>query len=174
MCPPMTRTPRTHGPSRGWLEPHAGRPGHRSRPGRSVPGVWILGFPAHRALHGGRGRAGPRGRGAAGSWRSAGRPARQALLLVKRAGHTRITPAALRHTIETIAAHAFSVPRSDVAAVLDDDSGRLAARVSVKLALPPLLGPRRGPDGGTVFDRSRAARTAIIARGLDLTGRTLS
>ncbi|WP_374706768.1 hypothetical protein [Arthrobacter sp. NicSoilC12] len=91
-----------------------------------------------------------------------------------RAGHTRITEAALRHTIETIAAHAFSVPRSDVAAVLDDDSGRLAARVSVKLALPLLLGPRRGPDGGTVFDRSRAARTAIITRGLDLTGRTLS
>ena len=92
---------------------------------------------------------------------------------MKRAGHTRITPAALRHTIETIAAHAFGVPRSDVAAVLDDDAGRLGARVSVKLALPPLLGPRQGPDGGSVFDRSRVARTAIIARGLDLTGRTL-
>jgi hypothetical protein len=92
---------------------------------------------------------------------------------VTRAGHTRITPAALRHTIETIAAHAFGVPRSNVAAVLEDDSGRLGARVSVQLVLPPLLGPRQGLDGGTVFDRSRAARTAIIACGLDLTGRTL-
>jgi len=92
---------------------------------------------------------------------------------VTRAGHTRITPAALRHTIEAIAAHAFGVPKSNVAAALEDDAGRLGARVSVQLALPPLLGPRQGLDGGSVFDRSRAARTAIIARGLDLTGRTL-
>ena len=54
MCPPMTRMPTKPGPSRGWLEPHGGRPGHRSRPGRRGPGVRILGFPAHRALHGGQ------------------------------------------------------------------------------------------------------------------------
>ncbi|GAA2138039.1 hypothetical protein GCM10009825_24220 [Arthrobacter humicola] len=94
-----------------------------------------------------------------------------------RAGQTRITPAALKHTVETIAASAFGVPRSNVAAALDDDSGRLAATVSVQLALAPLLDPqgmsRQGKDGGTLFDRSRAARTTIIARGLDLTGRTL-
>ena len=93
-----------------------------------------------------------------------------------RTGHTRITPAALKHTVETIAAGAFGVQGSNVAAVLADDSGRLAATISVQLALPPLLGGRRhgqGPDGGTVFDRSRAARAMIIARGLDLTGRAL-
>ncbi|RKR15538.1 hypothetical protein [Arthrobacter oryzae] len=96
-----------------------------------------------------------------------------------RAGHTRIAPAALRHTIETIAARAFGVPGANVAAVLEDDAGRLGATVSVHLALPPLLGRGRGPgplrgvDGGTVFDLSRAARATIISRGLDLTGRTL-
>jgi hypothetical protein len=92
---------------------------------------------------------------------------------VTRAGHTRIAPAALRHTLETIAAHAFGVPRSNVAAALEDDSGRLGATVSVQLVLPPLLGSRQGQNGGTVFERSRAARAIIIARGLDLTGRTL-
>ncbi|BCW73090.1 hypothetical protein [Arthrobacter sp. NicSoilB8] len=90
-----------------------------------------------------------------------------------RAGYTRITPAALRHTIETIAARAFGVPGSKVTASLEDDSGRLGATVSVQLALPPLLGPRQGLGGGTVFDRSRAARATIIARGLELTGRKL-
>ena len=44
----------------------------------------------------------------------------------------------------------------------------------MKLAPRRSSAARRGPDGGTVFDRSRAAWTAIIARGLDLTGRTLS
>lgn len=90
-----------------------------------------------------------------------------------RAGHTRVTPAALRHTVETIAARAFGVPGSNVTAVLEDDSGRLGATVSVQLALPSLLGPREDSAGGTVFERSRAAREDIITRGLDLTGRTL-
>jgi hypothetical protein len=93
-----------------------------------------------------------------------------------RTGHTRITPAALRHTVETIAARAFGVPRSGVAAVLEDDSGRLGATISVHLALAPLLGTGFETSGfeGSVLERSRAARTTIMARGLDLTGRTLS
>lgn len=78
-----------------------------------------------------------------------------------RAGHTRIAPAALKHTVETIAAGAFGFPRPNAAAALDDDSGRLAATVSVQLALPPLLGRQgmdaQGQDGGTLFDRARPA-----------------
>ena len=78
-----------------------------------------------------------------------------------RAGQTRITPAALKHTVETIAASAFGVPRPNAAAALEDDSGRLAATVSVQLPLPQPLGRQgmggQGQDGGTVFDRARPA-----------------
>lgn len=89
-----------------------------------------------------------------------------------RAGHTRISPAALRHTVETIAAQAFGVPPTDVSARLDDDSGRLGVSVSVPLALPSLLEP--GTEAGrSLFDRSREARSAIISRALAITGRTL-
>ena len=87
-----------------------------------------------------------------------------------RAGHNRITRTALRHTIEAVAAQAFGVPRGSVAAELEDDAGRLAASVTVQLALPPLLGPRPQAEPASLFDRSRAARETIMARGGELTG----
>lgn len=90
-----------------------------------------------------------------------------------RPGHTRITRTALRHTIETVTAHAFGVPRRNVAAELEDDAGRLAAAVTVQLALPPLLGSPQVLAGPSVFDRSRAARETIITRGRELTGMTM-
>ena len=95
-----------------------------------------------------------------------------------RAGHTRITQAALRHTVETITARAFGIPPSRVSAKLDDDSGKLAVAVSVPLALPSLLEPpslleRRPGPGRSIVDRSREARTAIITEGLAITGLTL-
>ena len=89
-----------------------------------------------------------------------------------RAGHTRITRTALRHTIETVTAGAFGVPRGNVAAELEDDAGRLAAAVTVQLSLPPLLRPSQASQP-SVFDRSRAARATIIARGQELTGMAL-
>jgi hypothetical protein len=89
-----------------------------------------------------------------------------------RAGHTRITQAALRHTLETITAHAFGVPPTLVSAKLDDDSGRLGVSVSVPLALPSLLAPGTAADR-SIFDRSREARSAIINGGLAITGMTL-
>lgn len=90
-----------------------------------------------------------------------------------RPGHTRITRAALRHTIEAVTAHAFGVPRRNITADLEDDAGRLAAAVTVRLALPALLGASLESGQGSLFDRSRAARAAIAARGQELTGRTL-
>ncbi len=103
-----------------------------------------------------------------------------------RTGHTRIARTALRRTVETITARAFQVGGSNVTAELDDDSGRLGVKVSVQLALPPLLGPR--PDAGTaldgtaldgtathgtVFEKAQAARTELVARSLELTGMEL-
>lgn len=88
-----------------------------------------------------------------------------------RAGHTRITQPALRRTVEAIAAQAFTVSSSKVAVELEDDAGKLGVRVSVQLALPPLLGPRH--SSGTVFDRARTARAEITERGLQLTGMEL-
>lgn len=89
-----------------------------------------------------------------------------------RAGHTRISPAALRQTVETITAQAFGVPASRVSAKLDDDAGKLAVAVSVPLAVPSLLEPRR-EAGRSIVERSRQARTTIINKGLAITGMTL-
>lgn len=90
-----------------------------------------------------------------------------------RPGHTRVTRTALRHTIETVTAQAFGVPRRNVAAELEDDAGRLAAAVTVRLALPALLGSPQVPARPSVFDRSRAARETIVTRGRELTGMTM-
>ena len=91
-----------------------------------------------------------------------------------RRGYNRISPAALRHTLETVAAEAFGVPGKNVAADLRDDGGTLGAAISVQLPLPPLLsrGPGAGmpPAGGTLFEQTRAARDTILRRGADLSG----
>ncbi|WCI08052.1 hypothetical protein PJ267_16210 [Arthrobacter sp. OVS8] len=89
-----------------------------------------------------------------------------------RTGHTRISPAALRHTVEAITARAFGVQASGVSARLDDDSGKLAVAVSVPLAVPSLLEPR-GEAGKSIVQRSREARSTIISEGLAITGMTL-
>lgn len=90
-----------------------------------------------------------------------------------RPGHTRITRTALRHTIQAVSAHAFGVPRRNVTADLEDDAGRLAAAVTVRLVLPDLLGNPQDVGQGTLFDRSRTARAAIMALGEELTGRSI-
>ena len=85
-----------------------------------------------------------------------------------RAGHTRITQQAIRKTLESVTAQAFRVGAGNVAAELEDDAGKLGVKVSVKLSLPPLLGPRTTTS--TVFEQARAARTQLVSRGLELTG----
>ncbi|SEJ55368.1 hypothetical protein SAMN04487917_10738 [Arthrobacter sp. yr096] len=89
----------------------------------------------------------------------------------KRAGHTRIARTALRKTVETMTARAFGVGGSNVTADLEDDSGKLGVRLSVQLALPPLLAPRKG--AATVFDQAQAARAELVARSMELTGMEL-
>ncbi|MCT9869851.1 hypothetical protein [Paenarthrobacter aurescens] len=88
-----------------------------------------------------------------------------------RAGHTRIARTALRKTVETITAGAFQVGPGRVSAELEDDSGRLGVKVSVQLALPPLLGART--NAVTVFEQAQAARAELLARSLELTGMEL-
>jgi hypothetical protein len=88
-----------------------------------------------------------------------------------RAGHTRIARTALRKTVETLTARAFGVGGNNVTADLEDDSGRLGVRVSVQLALPPLLATRE--NAVTVFERAQAARAELVARSLELTGMEL-
>jgi hypothetical protein len=90
---------------------------------------------------------------------------------IERAGHTRIARTALRKTVETLTARAFGVGGSSVTAELEDDSGRLGVRVSVQLALPPLVGPRK--NAVTVFEQAEAARAELVARSLELTGMEL-
>ncbi|MEV7473752.1 hypothetical protein AB0N33_08565 [Pseudarthrobacter oxydans] len=91
-----------------------------------------------------------------------------------RRGYNRISPAALRHTLETVAADAFGVPGKNVEADLRDDGGTLGAAISVMLPLPPLLQPGPGtgtaPAAGTLFEQTRAARNTILRRGADLNG----
>lgn len=91
-----------------------------------------------------------------------------------RRGYNRISPAALRHTLETVAADAFGVPGKNVEADLRDDGGTLGAAISVMLPLPPLLQPGPGtgtaPAAGTLFEQTRAARDTILRRGADLSG----
>lgn len=91
-----------------------------------------------------------------------------------RRGYNRISPAALRHTLETVAADSFGVPGKNVEADLRDDGGTLGAAISVMLPLPPLLQPGPGtgtpPAGGTLFEQTRAARDTILRRGADLSG----
>lgn len=91
-----------------------------------------------------------------------------------RRGYNRISPAALRHTLETVAAEAFGVPGKNVEADLRDDGGTLGAAISVQLPLPPLLPRTRAAGtpaaGGTLFEQARTARDTILRRGADLSG----
>ena len=89
------------------------------------------------------------------------RPARQ--------GHTRIAPAALRHTIEAVAAGAFGVRRGDVSATLADDAAKLGVDLSVRLPPPPLLGTA-GRGRQSAFERASIARLKISSLGQQITG----
>lgn len=87
-----------------------------------------------------------------------------------RTGHTRITYAALRKTLEAVTAQAFDVAAGAVGAELADDGGLLGVRLTVKLMPPPLLDRHVGP---TIFERAHLARGTIAEHGFALTGMRL-
>ena len=85
-----------------------------------------------------------------------------------RLGHTRIAPAALRHTIEAVAAGAFGVRRDDVSGTLADDAGKLGVDLSVRLPTPQLLG--RTGQQQSAFERAGIARQGISSLSRQVTG----
>lgn len=97
----------------------------------------------------------------------------------RRPGHTRITSAALHHTLEAIAADAFRIPAGEVKARVNDEHGRLSVTVAVALAMPSLTDAARNPAvvpaaGGTLYERAEQARTDIIAGASRIAGATVA
>lgn len=97
------------------------------------------------------------------------------LAAVRRDGHTRITSAALHHTVEAITAAAFGVPASEVRAWIHDDQGQLGVTVAVALDVPSLTEAARNPDvvaamGGTLYERAERARTEIVSGAMKIAG----
>lgn len=92
-----------------------------------------------------------------------------------RAGHTRISTTALVGTIRAVASEAFTVPAAQVKAKVRDDDGKLRISLSVPILVPSLLEAARHPEkvrtsGGTLYERSDAARAGIHGRVTRLTG----
>ncbi|TDT79275.1 hypothetical protein DFO47_10571 [Arthrobacter sp. AG258] len=88
-----------------------------------------------------------------------------------RRGHTRIAPAALRHTLEAVAAGAYGVPRDDVSAALRDDAGKLGVDLQMRLPVPPLLAAApAGREQHSTFEQANIARLRIAFAGRRITG----
>lgn len=116
--------------------------------------------------------------GSTGSTGAAG-PAHPGRRARRRAGHTRISSAALHHTIEAVAGDAFGIAAKDANARIEDDGGRLHVTVALALPLPSLAEAAHNPDvvaatGGTVYDRAEQARAAIISGALDIAGASVA
>jgi hypothetical protein len=89
---------------------------------------------------------------------------------VTRRGHTRIAPAALRHTLEAVAAGAYGVPRDDASAALGD-AGKLEVDLQMRLPVPPLLASAPGgKEQHSTFEQANIARLRIAFAGRRITG----
>lgn len=88
-----------------------------------------------------------------------------------RRGHTRIAPAALRHTLETVAAGAYGIPRDDVSAAVRDDAGKLGVDLQMRLPVPQLLASApEGREQHSTFEQANIARLRIAFAGRRITG----
>lgn len=91
------------------------------------------------------------------------------------AGHNRISTQALTAVATLAAAEAFDVPASVVRAAWADDGGALALSLALPVRVPPLASVAARPElvaaaGGTVVQRSMAARSQILATVQELCG----
>ncbi len=98
---------------------------------------------------------------------------------VARAGHNRISTQALTSVARAAAGEAFGVPAHDVRAEWSDDDGLLALSLVTPVAVPPLTAVLRDParvaaSGGSIWERSVAAKASILHRVTELTGAQLS
>ncbi|MBT2250740.1 hypothetical protein JHV56_18800 [Arthrobacter sp. BHU FT2] len=89
---------------------------------------------------------------------------------MNRPGHTRITPAALRKTIEAVTCQAFGISPGDASASLHDDGGKLGVDLLVRLPAPPLLAADPGGRDRPLFERADIARLKVSFMGREVTG----
>jgi hypothetical protein len=95
------------------------------------------------------------------------------------AGHNRINTQALTSVARAAAAEALGVDPHEVRAEWTDDDGLLALSLVTPIAVPPLSAVLRDPArvaafGGSIWDRTVAAKTAILRRVTELSGARLS
>jgi hypothetical protein len=95
------------------------------------------------------------------------------------AGHNRISTQALTTVARAAAAEALGVAPQDVRADWSDDDGLLALSLVTPIAVPPLPAVLRDPArvagfGGSIWERTVAAKAAILRRVTELSGAGLS
>jgi len=95
------------------------------------------------------------------------------------AGHNRINTQALTSVARAAAAEALGVDPHEVRAEWTDDDGLLALSLVAPIAIPPLSAVLRDPGrvvaaGGSIWDRTVAAKAAILRRVTELSGARLS
>ena len=95
------------------------------------------------------------------------------------AGHNRISTQALTSLAKAAAAEALGVPVQDVRADWSDDDGLLALSLVAPINIPPLKAVAADPGrvaafGGSIWDRTVAAKARILATVTALSGARLS
>ena len=95
------------------------------------------------------------------------------------AGHNRISTQALTSLARAAAAEALGVPAQDVRADWSDDDGLLALSLVAPINIPPLKAVAADPGrvaafGGSIWDRTVAAKARILATVTALSGARLS
>ncbi|OMH34081.1 hypothetical protein [Tersicoccus sp. Bi-70] len=84
---------------------------------------------------------------------------------IDRPGHTRISRAALTHTVQAVASTALEVPGDRVSVQVQDDDGGLAVQLST---------PMSGDRTRSVYERIDTGRQRIGAEAERITGSKLS
>jgi hypothetical protein len=95
------------------------------------------------------------------------------------AGHNRINTQALTSVARAAAAEALGVDPHEVRAEWTDDDGLLALALVTPIAVPPLSAVLGDPArvaafGGSIWDRTVAAKASILRRVMELSGARLS
>ena len=95
------------------------------------------------------------------------------------AGHNRISTQALTSLARAAAAEALDVPAQEVRADWSDDDGLLALSLVAPINIPPLATVAADPGrvavfGGSIWDRTVAAKARILATVTVLSGARLS
>jgi hypothetical protein len=94
-------------------------------------------------------------------------------------GHNRVSTQALTSLAKTAAAEALGVEPHDVRADWADDDGLLALSLVSPIRIPPLATVLRDPGrvaafGGSIWDRTVAAKSRILSTVTALSGASLS